>query len=119
PAGGDADEEVGALVDALEEAGRGRGAGGDGEARRDQREGERARGPPGSRAEARPLGPAHDAVTPPSTGRAAPVMNEASSESRKRAALAISSGRPVRPRGTAPAARRRTRSSGSMPAVDF
>src|SRR6185503_18167825 len=46
-------------------------------------------------------------------------MNEASSDRRKRAALAISSGRPVRPSGTDPPARRRTRSSGSMPAVDF
>jgi hypothetical protein len=63
--------------------------------------------------------PRHAAVTPPSTGSAAPVMNEASSDRRKSAALAISSGRPVRPSGTAPAARRRTRSSGSIPAVDF
>src|SRR6266545_4358035 len=61
----------------------------------------------------------HAAVTPPSTGRATPVMNDASSESRKRAALAISSGWPVRPSGTAPAARLRTSSSRSMPAVDF
>ena len=59
------------------------------------------------------------AVTPPSTGNAAPVMNDASSDRRNSAALAISSGRPVRPSGTAPAARRRTRSSGSRPAVDF
>ena len=46
------------------------------------------------------------AVTPPSTGRAAPVMKEASSERRKRAAFAISSGRPVRPSGTEPPALR-------------
>src|SRR6266850_1899416 len=50
---------------------------------------------------------------------ATPVMNDASSDSRKSAALAISSGRPVRPSGTAPAPRRRTSSSGSIPAVDF
>ena len=59
------------------------------------------------------------AVTPPSTGSAAPVTNDASSESRNRAAFAISSGFPVRPSGTEPAARLATSSSGSMPAVDF
>src|SRR6266487_3753851 len=39
------------------------------------------------------------AVAAPSTGSAAPETNEASSEIRKRAALAISSGLPVRPIG--------------------
>src|SRR5215470_12603374 len=61
----------------------------------------------------------HAAVTPPSTGSATPVTNDASSEMRKSAALAISSGLPVRPSGTAPAARFCTSSSGSIPAVDF
>src|SRR5262249_14601160 len=56
------------------------------------------------------------AVVPPSTGRAAPVTNEASSESKKSAALAISSGRPGRPIGFWPA-RWRTSSSGSRPRV--
>src|SRR5262245_7329059 len=59
------------------------------------------------------------AVTPPSTGSATPVTNDASSERRNSAALAISSGRPVRPSGTEPWARLRTSSSGSIPAVDF
>jgi hypothetical protein len=59
------------------------------------------------------------AVTPPSTGSAAPVMNDASSESRKSAAFAISSGLPVRPSGTEPWERLRTSSSGSIPTVDF
>src|SRR6185369_16813977 len=39
------------------------------------------------------------AVRPPSTGRVTPVIQEASSEQRKRAALATSSGRPTRPSG--------------------
>src|SRR5215470_1735366 len=63
--------------------------------------------------------PLHAAVTPPSTGSATPVTNDASSERRNSAAFAISSGRPVRPSGTEPWARLRTSSSGSMPAVDF
>ena len=41
-------------------------------------------------------GPAH---IPPSTGRATPVMKDASSEARKRIAAATSSGRPMRPMG--------------------
>jgi predicted PurR-regulated permease PerM len=70
---------------------------------------------------ARPPTPRPDqaAVTPPSTGSATPVTNDASSDSRKSAAFAISSGRPVRPIGTEPCARFCTSSSGSMPAVDF
>src|SRR5712692_9717589 len=63
--------------------------------------------------------PAHAAVTPPSTGSAAPVINDASSERRKSAALAISSGRPVRPSGTEPWARLCTSASGFIPTVDF
>ena len=39
------------------------------------------------------------AVPPPSTTRVAPVMNEESSVARKSAALAISSGLPIRPSG--------------------
>ncbi len=46
-----------------------------------------------------PTGIIPHAVEPPSTGRAAPETNEASSEIRNSAALAISSGLPVRPIG--------------------
>src|SRR5205085_411781 len=46
-----------------------------------------------------PNPPDQPATPPPSTGRAAPVMKEDSSQARKRTARAISSGSPMRPSG--------------------
>ncbi len=46
-----------------------------------------------------PLSPAHYIPRPPSTSNTSPVMNEASSEQRKRTAPATSSGSPSRPSG--------------------
>src|SRR6185295_18715888 len=72
PARGDADQEVGALVGTLDEAGRGRRAD-RGLASHEQRESERGARPAGHHGGPRPPAPAHAAVTPPSTGSAAPV----------------------------------------------
>src|SRR5215212_5972381 len=48
---------------------------------------------------------------PPSTGSTAPVIQDASSDARKRAALTTSSGSPTRPSGYHAATRSKTRGS--------
>src|SRR5262249_14793551 len=53
----------------------------------------------------------HAALVPPSTGITVPVTKDASSEARKHARLAISSGRPIRRNGARPTRRSRISAS--------
>src|SRR6266851_10484176 len=57
------------------------------------------------------------AVTPPSTTKLAPVINDASSEARKVTVLAISSGSPILPTGCAAPITRRNSSARPLPRI--